>query len=210
MKSLLLLLIAGVFLCDPAHAQSGLEVSEDELTAATLQQMAEEARSEKISQLFKKLSSAHHIEISLQSRYRFSEFPFGLSGAASALPISITFNNGSEIAGDATLAGGKTACIATLRSSAGELTTETGSRIKASLHSLDRFDLAEQKVFAATWKGAFYSANGQALGSATLECGIGWASLGGLISQPEELSPQVLQYNLGDHARVFRTNTGNR
>jgi hypothetical protein len=210
MKSLFPILIALVFGSVSAQAQSGLEVSEDELTAATLEQMAEEARSEKISRLFEKLSSAHHIEISLQSRYRFSEIPFGLSGADSALSISITFNNGSEIEGDATLAGGKTACIATLISLAGELTTEPRSLIKASLHSLDRFDLAEQRVFAATWKGAFYSANGQALGSATLECGIGWASLGGLISQPEELSPQVLQYNLGDHARVFRTNTGNR
>jgi|GEM_PF-4615236 len=202
MKTLLPILIALVFGSDPALAQSGLEVREDELTAATLEQIAEEARAEKISHLFEKLSPAQHIEISLQSRYRFSEATSGLSATESPPPIFITFNNGYEIAGDATLAGAKTACIATLRSSQGTLTTEVPSQIKVSLHSLDRFDLAEQQVFAATWEGQLLTPNGQTIGTSTLKCAIGWASLGGLISQPEELTVQVLQYNLGDHARI--------
>ncbi len=208
MKSLIPILIALVFGSDPAHAQSGLEVREDELLAASLEQMAEEARAEKISQLFEKLSSANSIEVTLQSGYHFASSSRGLLGSTSITPVSITFNDGTEIAGDATLAGGKTACLAILRSSAGKITLESGSRIKASLDSLDRFDLIEQKVFAATWKGSIYSPKGQVLASATLECGIGWASFGGLISQPEELSPQVLQYNLGAHARTSRRAVG--
>ena len=204
MKSLFPILIALVFGSVSAQAQSGLEVSEDELTAAILEQMAEEARSEKISQLFEKLSPANSIEVTLRSRYRFSSSSSGLYGNESITPVSITFNDGSEITGDATLAGSKTACIATLRSSVGCVNTETGSQIKVSLHSLDRFDLTEQKVFAATWEGQLLSPNGRIIGSATLKCGIGWGSFGGLISHPDELSSSVIQYNLGDHARIFR------
>ena len=201
MKYLLVLLTACVFMCVSAHAQSGLGVNEAELTAATLAQMAEEARSEKISQLFEKLSSAYHVEITHRGPIRFPTLSL-------ADEVQLTFNNGEYTYDNIEIPGSRTLCTATLLNSGKDHYSEKGARIRVTLHSIDRYDLAEQKVYSATWKGIFLDPDARVTATATMECHVGWASLGSLLTQPDELSASVIQYNLGENARIFRKDEG--